>query len=371
MLADGPRMQAYVSALRAAVRPGCTVLDLGTGTGLFALLACQFGAAHVYAIEPDNSIRIAQASAVANGFGDRITFHQGLSTTFELAEKVDVLVSDLRGILPLYTGHIPSICDARTRFLKPTGVQIPLRDRLHVALAETPETYRFFEQPWISNSYGLDLTSGHQNVVNTWHRHETKTEERLTQPQCWADLDYTVITNPSVKGAASLTVERPGTAHGLSVWFDAEASKGIGFSNAPGEPALVYGRAFFPLQRAIAVEAGDIARVELRADHIDGDYVWTWATKIFGDGGREIKADFLQSTFYAEPIDPEKMRRHGSSFVPHPNSALDLQRLCLSLVDGKRTLQDMAQEVARTYPTRYATWQSALSEVVKIIDRAK
>lgn len=51
-------MSAYVAGLRQAVTPGCTVIDLGAGPGLFALLACQFGAGHVWAIEPDPSIHL-------------------------------------------------------------------------------------------------------------------------------------------------------------------------------------------------------------------------------------------------------------------------------------------------------------------------
>ena len=41
MIADAVRMNAFVAALRAAVTPGCVVVDIGTGTGIFALLACS------------------------------------------------------------------------------------------------------------------------------------------------------------------------------------------------------------------------------------------------------------------------------------------------------------------------------------------
>ena len=50
MIADQPRMDAYLQALRQTVKPECVVADIGTGTGIFALLACKFGARRVYAI---------------------------------------------------------------------------------------------------------------------------------------------------------------------------------------------------------------------------------------------------------------------------------------------------------------------------------
>src|SRR5215213_7026843 len=115
MLADAPRMDAYAAALRRVIRPDSVVLDLGCGPGVFALLACELGARRVYAVEPDNVIELAREAAKVNGFADRIEFFQQMSTAITLPEQADVIVSDLRGVLPWYRQHIPSIVDARTR----------------------------------------------------------------------------------------------------------------------------------------------------------------------------------------------------------------------------------------------------------------
>jgi len=60
MITDKARMDGFEAALRQAVKPGSVVLDIGTGTGIFSLLACRFGARKVYAIEPDNAIQLAR-----------------------------------------------------------------------------------------------------------------------------------------------------------------------------------------------------------------------------------------------------------------------------------------------------------------------
>src|SRR5687767_7733786 len=106
MIADTVRMNAYAEALRRAVKPGGIVLDIGTGTGIFALLACQFGAQRVYALEPNENIQVAKLLAKDNGFSDRIEFIRDVSTNITLSEKADVIISDLRGMLPLYEKHI-------------------------------------------------------------------------------------------------------------------------------------------------------------------------------------------------------------------------------------------------------------------------
>src|SRR5438034_88429 len=97
MMCDSSRMAAYDRALRAACGLDSVVLDLGTGTGIHALLACRAGARHVYAVEWSDAIAIAREIAQANGFADRITFIQGRSTDITLPEPVDVVVMDLRG----------------------------------------------------------------------------------------------------------------------------------------------------------------------------------------------------------------------------------------------------------------------------------
>jgi len=148
MIVDEVRMAAYVAALRAAVKPGSVVIDLGAGTGIFSLYACRFGAKKVYAIETNDSIDIARQLAAANGYADRIEFIQALSTEVELPERADVIVSDLRGSLPLFGQHLESLFDARTRLLTPGGVLIPMEDELVASLVEVEDLHEKVLTPW-------------------------------------------------------------------------------------------------------------------------------------------------------------------------------------------------------------------------------
>src|SRR3954452_16487839 len=104
-----PRMSAYAEALRRAAKPGCTVIDIGAGPGIFSILACKYGAGKVVAIDPSDSIELVRPIAEANGCADRITIFKGLSTDYSPPTKADVIVSDIRGILPLFEGHIAVI----------------------------------------------------------------------------------------------------------------------------------------------------------------------------------------------------------------------------------------------------------------------
>ena len=150
------RMNAYASALGNAVTPTSVVLDLGSGTGIYALLACRYGARRVYAIEATDAINLARETAIANDCSDRIVCIQDLSTNVILPERTDVIISDLSGVLPFFRRHIPSIMDARDRFLTPGGVLIPQQDCLRAAVVEASEQYAKLVEPWSKDLFGLN-----------------------------------------------------------------------------------------------------------------------------------------------------------------------------------------------------------------------
>lgn len=370
MITDRPRMEAYARALRASVRPGCVVLDIGAGTGIFSLLACQFGAGQVHAVEPNEAIELARTMARANGYAERIGFHQTLSTALTLPRPADVIVSDLRGVLPLFQQHVGAVADARRRLLAPGGVLIPRRDLLWAALVEDPKLYRPYAEPWLSNAYGLDLGAGQPLVVNTWRKVNARAEQLLTAPQRWATLDYRSIEQPDVAGELAWTAERPGTAHGVVVWFDAELADGVGFSNAPGRPELIYGQAFFPLQEPAPLSRGDTVTLVLKADLVDDDYVWRWSTQVVAGGGsNRLKASFRQSTFHGAPLSLDRLKRREASYVASASEAARIDQLVLSMLDGRTSLGEIAAALLARFPHRFARQQDALTRAADVAER--
>src|SRR5258708_11935391 len=76
MIADRVRIEAFTQALRGVIRPGAVVMDIGTGPGIMAVLACQLGASRGYAGEPSEVIQVAPESAAAKQMSDpNLLFH--------------------------------------------------------------------------------------------------------------------------------------------------------------------------------------------------------------------------------------------------------------------------------------------------------
>ncbi len=364
MIADRLRGDAYARALRAAVRPGCVVLDIGAGTGIFSMLACRFGARRVFAVEPNDSIEVAKTVAVANGLADRIEFFQALSTEVTLPERADVVVSDLRGVLPMFQQNIPSIADARRRLLAPGGVLIPQRDAVWLCLVEAADLYGRHMEPSDEAAYGFDMSGAREVVANTWRKARVTPEQLLLPPRLAATLDYTTIEGANVSAEVNWTAERAGTAHGVVAWFDAVLGDGVTMSNAPGNPELIYGNAFFPLQRPVALAAGDSVSIRLHANLVCGDYVWRWETRVLGQGDQtRVKADFRQTTFKGMPLPQERLRRLSSEYTPELGADGEVDRLILSLMDGTRPLTEIARQLSEQYPDGFDTADGFLERV--------
>ncbi|WP_310423338.1 class I SAM-dependent methyltransferase [Chamaesiphon sp. VAR_48_metabat_135_sub] len=379
MIVDRQRLDPYVQALKAAIKPGAVVLDIGTGTGFFAVLACQFGASKVYAIEPDDAISVARQVAIDNHCADKIEFIQALSTDIDLPERVDVIISDLRGITPIYQHHFAAIADARSRFLKPGGVQIPQQDRVWATLISDPDYYQSkYLSPWEDAPYGCILTANRQFVTNNWEKHRLHPAQLLVDPQVWATLDYTTKIESNVKATMTWTVDRwrglseteSGTMHGIGMWFDTTLAEGIGFSNAPDKPECIYGNAFLPLSAPVDLGHGDLVTVTLQANLIGDDYIWSWQTKVIaGADPHHIKADYQQSTFFSIPRSAQALQTRSDSYIPSINESGKIDLIILNWMDAGKSLGDIAQHLNLQFPHRFPTVAKALSYVAELAQK--
>jgi len=298
MIADTARMRAYAAALRQVVKSDSVVMDLGSGPGVFALLACKLGARRVYAVEPGNVIGLAREAAAANGFADRIQFFESMSTEITLEEQASIIVSDLRGVLPWFQQHIPSIIDARERHLARGGTLIPHRDRVWATVVEAADRYEELIAPWENNDFGLDLSAGTRLITNNWRKTRIRPAQLLADPVCWTTIDYHEVDSPDIQAEISWRAARNGTAHGVAVWFDSDLVEGISFSNHPNSPEMIYGQGLFPFSQPVELMEGDRVKLRLAANLVADDYVWRWDTDFFTRDDEQPAVSYKQSTFF-------------------------------------------------------------------------
>ncbi|MBO4905078.1 MAG: 50S ribosomal protein L11 methyltransferase [Lachnospiraceae bacterium] len=114
-----------IQALRKYVKPGCRVLDVGTGSGVLAILSFKFGAGHVTGTDLDMCAETATAdNLAANGLADadfRLVMGNLINDT-EVQNKVgdgyDIVVANIQAqvLIPLLPQGI--------KCLKPGGIYI-------------------------------------------------------------------------------------------------------------------------------------------------------------------------------------------------------------------------------------------------------
>jgi protein arginine N-methyltransferase 1 len=266
--------------------------------------------------------------------------------------------------LPPYEHHIPSVIDARTRLMRPGGRLIPGRDRLFVACVEAADRHAKLTSPWSAGAAGVALPAAEALVVNELQKATFDEDALLTDAACWAEIDYGTVQSPDVAGRVRLRAARDGVAHGLAGWFETSLDDEVGFTTRPGTAtrAAVYGNAFLPWPRPVGFARGDLVEVGVEARLVSGEYVWTWDAAIGA-------TRFRQSTFFAAPLSAARMRRLAAAHVPEVDERADIDQAVLAGLRARRSLGEIAQEIANRWPARFPRWEDALAHVGETSER--
>jgi release factor glutamine methyltransferase len=109
------------------VSEGDVVIDIGTGTGVLAIIAAKLGASRVLAVDNSPEVEeVGRANAEAHGVSDRIEFLQGdLFDPLGADIEADVIIGDVSGVpdsLAAVSGWFPTGVGGG-----PRGSELPIR----------------------------------------------------------------------------------------------------------------------------------------------------------------------------------------------------------------------------------------------------
>lgn len=247
MLADSKRVNAFRDAIREIVTPEHVVLDIGTGSGILALLAAE-RAKRVYAIEMDYSLaRIAATNFRQSHHRSKITLIVGNATHLNMPEKVDVIVCEMMDTVLLNEAQVPIINFARETMLKPDGVVIPCYVRNRVALANC--NFKFYDavQVRVAHYERPDVTQA--TVVSEEQEYFFADFSK----QVPAEVDTRVILHSTETGAVNSV--RLTSVVGLSPLIELDSCPTLNL------PIVV------PLVRTVDVMAGETIHLNLKYRH--------------------------------------------------------------------------------------------------------
>ena len=361
-IADKVRVSLYRRAINEVVKPGDVVMDLGAGSGILGMIACQAGAKRVYAVDAGGMIQVARDLARANGFGDRIVAIKGMSTRIDLPEKVDVVIADQIGYFGFEAGLFEYFRDACKRFLKRGGRTIPLRVDLKVGAVNSPRSWKSVDF-WCAGREGLDLSPARALASNTCYPRNAKDLRLLSSIGSLLSLDVTSAP-PSFSANTKVRISRDGTMHGISGWFSAQLSPHVAMTNGPAAVRRINRpSSFMPLERALRVVRGDQVAVGLNATPEQS--LVTWKIAIKGKGTE--KARFTHSTMRSLLLTPDALANTDPASKPQLSALGDARRAVLELCDGTRSLAEIEQRIHQRFGTILGNMQQTSQLVAEVV----
>lgn len=266
MVSDRPRTEAFARAIEEVTRPGSTVIDVGTGTGLLAMLAARAGAAKVYGLDRAAIARVAEALVAHNGLADVVEVVRGDATRFEAPKQVDLIVSEWLGHFAFTEAMLESVLECRDRNLKPGGTMLP--SGVELVLAPVSSSFLFDDDGpgfWDRTLCGIDFSPLVGAEIRQGFAIKTlvQPEELLAPAQRLVMVDLATCTMADVwkKGTLSFVVEEAGELQGFAGWFVAELSPSIQLDTGPHHPVTHWRQTYFPIQ-PVELSAGQTVTVE-------------------------------------------------------------------------------------------------------------
>ena len=283
MLADTARNDAYDAAIKAVVKPGDIVLDIGTGSGLLAMMAARAGARHVYACEGNQMLAgLAQKIVAQNGFADRITVLAKQSTDLvvgrDLPQRADVLTTEIFDNAIVGEGALPTFRHAWAELLAPDARIIPQSATLYGALVSCPHHRAFHELGTVS---GFDLSAmtalahplGYKDMEADG---VDGTVRILSETARLQHFDFTASPPERFESQTEVALIGAGALHSIALWFELDLADGVVFSTETTGPHQHWRKTYQILPQTLMGDASQRARIELVYDrYFDFDVMLT------------------------------------------------------------------------------------------------
>jgi protein arginine N-methyltransferase 7 len=270
MMNDAARNRSYDAAIRRAVGPNSHVLEIGTGSGLLAMMAARAGARRVTTCEQVEAIADTAAEIVRrNGLGERVTVVPKRSTQLtlgvDLPDRADLLISEVLSDRLLGEQVLSSTEHARQHLLKPDAVIIP---REIAAVVRLVGGTFLQESASVGSVEGFDLSLFNRFAPSSISiSMESGLIESFSDDVEVFRFDLRREDHRPEERRLPITVRRRGTVAGVLQWLRLQLDDQISFENRPPEQVApsAWRQVFYPFCVPLDVQVGET--VQLWAKH--------------------------------------------------------------------------------------------------------
>ncbi|MBC2605359.1 50S ribosomal protein L11 methyltransferase [Pelagicoccus albus] len=270
MVSDRPRTDAFAAAIKEALSGGETVIDVGTGSGLLAMLAAKAGAKKVYALDQSAVAAAARETVERNGMSETIEVINGNAADFQLMEPVDLIVSEWLGHFGFAETMLDDVIDCRDANLKEGGRMLPCGVELKLAPVDSHVLY-VEEGPgfWKEPLHGIDFSHLERRELEQALAIKTTIPARdmIAEPQSLVKLDLAKASKEDVwqHGQLEFEIEEDRVLNGFAGWFVAELTPTVVLDTGPEQETTHWMQTYFAWEPT-PVKKGE--RITLKYDLI-------------------------------------------------------------------------------------------------------
>ena len=236
MMNDGVRNDAYLKAITSAVTPETYVLEIGTGSGLLAMMAARAGASHVTTCEVVDIVADAAQEVIQlNGFSDKITVlnknSRDLVVGVDMPDRADLLISEILSSEFVGEGVIPSLQHAHAELLSDDAPSIPRGGAVMGCLVGGA---RLGWDARVEDVAGFDLrpfNKLHPSVLSK--DLELMDFESMSDGEVVIRFDYPFESEAQRSSVVRFQVIADGRCHGVAQWIHLDLDDTVTFSNDP------------------------------------------------------------------------------------------------------------------------------------------
>jgi tetratricopeptide (TPR) repeat protein len=267
MMNEPERNQAFHDGLQAVVTPEKTVFEIGTGSGILAMMAAKLGARQVVTCEAVSLVAETATRIVErNGYQDRVKVlskpSHAVKVGPDLPAKADILLHEVFSSELLGEHVLPAIEDAKARLLKPGGQVLPSAASIMIALVGGEALGKNLH---VGESFGFDL--GEFNAIHPKKRplyREDLEPELLSDAIAAFRFDFMrQSTFPAERKHIDIPVTAAGRCYGVIQWIRIELAAGIVFENHPSRRKAVsnWQHTIYGFDAPVQLQAGAVVRV--------------------------------------------------------------------------------------------------------------
>jgi type I protein arginine methyltransferase len=268
-LTDHVRNKAFHDAIVRNVKPGSRVLDLGTGTGIWACVAARAGAAKVVAVEFSNLVEEARRTVQRNGLEHIVEVVHSDIRHVRLEREFDVVIHELIGGRVWEEDMIELTAIAHDAFLRPGGVLFPREVRVAMcpwyARSDRP-----LRTDW-SSVYDIDVSHLYEAELVQWHAersvgcvHGRLPDNILAEPR-WVYTARLGIDREPIPAEVrfEFVAERNAVATGILAFMAIDLGDDIVIDTGPYHHPTNWGQLYIPAPEVLELEAGRTYQVRV------------------------------------------------------------------------------------------------------------